>query len=708
MTDLPMRILVVDDDATARLLTSAALRKAGFDVKVADGGNDALRQFREQVFELVMLDVDMPDSSGNEVCVKMREYAGDLLPIVMVTGMDDVASIESAYHAGATDFIPKPINWALLGHRVKYLLRTYQAALDLRAAEARIAAVVEAIPDLLFELDIDGRYIDYHSSRAELLAIPPDSFIGKKVAEILPPTAAQVCLSALQEAGQKGLSIGKQFELQLPHGTFWYELSVARKATEAGTKPHFIVVSRNITERKEAEYRITRLAFFDSLTGLPNRESFLQRVDREIRRDQKNGRGLGVLFMDLDGFKNINDSLGHSAGDLILQWVADRLTDELRPSDVVARTAETPTEVELARLGGDEFTALILDVGRAEDAVFVAHRILRNMRRPFMINGREVTLTTSIGIALYPEDGEDAATLLKHADTAMYQAKALGRDNCQFYSASLTERATRRMDLQSRLRTALDRGEFSLVYQPQVEVRTGTIHSVEALLRWSHPAQGMIPPLDFIPLAEEIGLILPIGDWVLRTACMDAMRWMRDGHSIRVAVNLSPVQFRDPNLLRIVIDILEQTGLAPTFLEMEVTEGAVMEYTDANLATLRALRDLGVRIALDDFGTGYSSLSYLKRMPINNLKVDRSFVSGLPHDPENHAIVRAILAMSASLGLSVTAEGVETIEQVLALTAMDCAFLQGYFFSKPVAAKDVPALLARHWTLDGPNPGLHI
>jgi len=335
----------------------------------------------------------------------------------------------------------------------------------------------------------------------------------------------------------------------------------------------------------------------------------------------------------------------------------------------------------------------------------VARRILHHIRRPFVINGREVILTTSIGIAVYPEDGEDAATLLKHADTAMYHAKDSGRDNYQLYSASLTEQATRRMEMEARLRAALEHGEFSLVYQPQVDVRTGTIKSVEALIRWTHPVQGMIPPLDFIPLAEEIGLILPIGNWVLRTACADAARWMHDGNSVRIAVNLSPVQFRDPALVGTVADVLEQTGLAAAFLDLEVTESAVMEYTDVNLATLHALRKAGVRIALDDFGTGYSSLSYLKRMPISNLKVDRSFVSGLPHDSENLAIVRAILAMAASLGFSVTAEGVETLEQALVLKAMDCAFLQGYFFSKPVPANEIPRLLSCRWTLDGPNPG---
>jgi len=702
MMTTPARILVVDDEPTAVVLMRAALQKAGFDVCTAIDGEDALRQFRASRFDMVMLDVEMPGLTGHEVCATLRAEAGELLPIVMVTGMDDVQSIDTAYQAGATDFIAKPINWALVGHRVRYLLRGYQSSLDLRAAEARNAAVLKAVPDLLFELDIDGRYIDYHSPSSDLLAAPVEALIGKTVNEILPPAAAEVCMSALRAAHENGSSTGKQFELPLPHGTFWFELSVSRKATGDGAKPHFIALSRNITERKEAEQKILRLAYFDTLTGLPNRQFFLERVNREIQRAQKNGRKLGVLFMDLDGFKNINDTMGHSAGDLILQWAADRLQHGLRPSDMVSRAVETGGEVELARLGGDEFTAMILDVTRPEDALVVAHRILHLMRRPFVLNGREVMLTTSIGIALFPDDGADGATLLKHADTAMYHAKDTGRDNCQFYSASLTEQAMQRMELETSLRLALERGEFGLVYQPQFDVNAARIRSVEALIRWMHPEQGVIEPLDFIPLAEENGLIIPIGQWVLRTACTDAARWQRAGYGVRVAVNLSPLQFRDPNLVQTVLDALAQSGLAAELLELEITEGAVMEDSGATLATLNALRAAGVQVALDDFGTGYSSMSYLKRMPLNNLKVDRSFVQGLPHDAENFAIVRAILSLAKSLGFNVTAEGVETFEQSQALRNLACDTLQGFYFSKPVPAASIPALLTKQWSTSVP------
>jgi diguanylate cyclase (GGDEF)-like protein/PAS domain S-box-containing protein len=574
--------------------------------------------------------------------------------------------------------------------------------LDLRTANARNAAVLKAIPDWLFEIDMDGNYIDCHSPRTDLPAAPAESLIGKTISEVLPPEAAKVCKSALLEAYEKGLSSGRQFELALPHGMVWYELSVSRKATDPGHKPDFVVLARDITERKEAESQTLRLAYFDSLTGLPNRQSFLSRLSREVKIAQRDGKKLAILFMDLDGFKAINDTMGHNTGDLILQWAADRLQKEIRPYDMVSRMNDDETEVELARLGGDEFTALIPHIAKPEDALLVAYRIRDLMRLPFVLDGREVVLSASIGIAVYPEDGEDAATLLKHADTAMYHAKDKGRDNCQFYSTSLTQRAQQRLNLATNLRQALARNEFSLVYQPQFDLASGRIHSIEALIRWNHPGQGIIPPMDFIPLAEENGLIVPIGEWVLRTACTDAAQWQAAGHELRVAVNLSPVQLKDPNLVRTVLDILGQTTLVPELLELEVTESAVMENSGATLATLNALHDQGVRIALDDFGTGYSSMNYLKRMPLNNLKVDKSFVKGLPDDRENHAIVRAILSLARNLGFSVTAEGVETREQAVALKAMACDTLQGYYFSRPVAAADIPQLLTREWPLGEP------
>jgi diguanylate cyclase (GGDEF)-like protein/PAS domain S-box-containing protein len=687
------RILVIDDDPSALLLMRAALAKAGYDVVTAGDGEQGLTAFRAQHCDMVMLDVEMPGLGGFDVCAQLRGEAGDEVPIVMVTGMDDIASIERAYESGATDFIAKPIHWALIGHRARYLLRGRQALVDLRSANARSEAILRAIPDLLFEIDLEGRYLDCHTPRAELLGTSPEQLIGRTVREMLPPAAAQAWIEALQAADQHGFSTGRQFELPLPQGRLWFELSVSRKSGVDGAAPCFIVLSRDITERKDAERRIARLAYFDALTGLPNRQSFIDRVNREVERAEAANRRLGVLFMDLDGFKGINDTMGHSAGDQVLQSAAERLRQGLRASDLVSRGSNPTADVELARLGGDEFTALIVDIARPEDALAIAQRVLELMRQSFHVGGRQVLLTASIGIAVYPEDGADGATLLKHADTAMYHAKDLGHDNCQYYSATLTELAMQRMELSASLRQALERAEFSLAYQPQIDAVTGRIVSVEALIRWQHPARGTVPPLEFIPLAEENGLIVPIGQWVLRTACGEAARWQVDDRELRVAVNLSPLQFRDPDLVDVVREALAASGLAPHLLELEITESALMEDTSGTFATLSALHDLGVRVALDDFGTGYSSMGYLKRMPLSNLKIDRSFVDGLPHDADDYAIVRAILSLAKSLGLKVTAEGVETPEQARTLTKMACDVLQGYHFSKPVGAAEIAVML---------------
>ncbi len=708
MSDRPLAILVVDDDAHARLIMHAALRKSGYVVQQADSGESALAQFRAEPCDMVMLDVDMPGLGGYEVCAILRAEAGPLLPIVMVTGMDDVQSVETAYEHGATDFIAKPVNWALIGHRVRYLFRGHQTMLDLRAAEARNAAILNAIPDLLFELDIHGRYIDFRAPRTDLLAAPATHLIGRTVHQVLPAEAAAVCMAAIREALDQGISNGKQILLPLVQGSTWFELSVARKSAADSGPPNFIVLSRDITERKLAEAQIASMAYFDSLTGLPNRRSFLGRVDGEIRRAARRGGQLAVLFMDLDGFKNINDTMGHAAGDLILQGAATRLRDGLRPSDEISRPmsldAELCNDIDLARLGGDEFTALILDIEHPEDAIAVADRIGLMMRRPFALEGREVTLTTSIGIALYPQDGGDSATLLKHADTAMYHAKRSGRDNSQVYSAALTQEIVHRMDLEARLRNALDRKEFHLVYQPQIDLSTQRVHSVEALIRWNHPERGQVSPTEFIPLAEQSGLIERIGLWVLQTASTDAARWQRGGHPVRVAVNLSPLQVGKVGLPQSVLAVLAAADLAPASLELEVTEGALMENSAATRAALETLHSRGVRIALDDFGTGYSSLAYLQRMPIDNIKIDRRFIGNLLDSDESRAIVRAILAMAGSLRMQVTAEGVETLAQAQALVAMGCTRMQGFYFSHPVRAEALTDLLQRPWTLDADLP----
>jgi diguanylate cyclase (GGDEF)-like protein/PAS domain S-box-containing protein len=710
-----MQILVVDDDATARLLMRAALVKAGYEVRLATGGEDALRAFREAPADMVMLDVEMPDLNGHEVCLRLRAEAGELLPIVMVTGMDDVRSVELAYEAGATDFIAKPLNWALIGHRVRYLRRAHLAQLALLETQAALVSSQSRLDQAQALARLGGwqwsaasARIDWSGQALRLLGMAPETLPDRAAFLALVHAEDAVAVRQAWEDALAGRPYRLEFRLSIDGHISWV-LEQAQIETDAQGRVRAIVGTlQDITERKETETRIARMAYFDSLTGLPNRQSFIERLSREVRRAQRDQRQLAVMFMDLDGFKTVNDSMGHIAGDLILQQAADRLRQALRPSDMVSRDACNATEVELARLGGDEFTALVVDIARPEDVMAVADRIHAEMRVPFLIDRREVLLTASIGIALFPGDGDSAMTLLEHADTAMYHAKEAGRDNWKFYRTSMTERAQERLDLSTSLRLALERQEFTLVYQPQFDVCAGRVLSVEALIRWTHPVQGQIPPLDFIPLAEEYGLIVPIGEWVLRTACADAARWQRAGQPLTVAVNVSPLQFKDPNLVQTVRDTLAQSGLAPERLVLELTESALMEDAGATLATLHELRACGVQFALDDFGTGYSSLSYLRRMPLANVKVDRSFVSGLPADGSNQAIVQAILSMAESLGFSVTAEGVETSEQARTLTDMNCNTLQGYFIAHPVPAAEIPAIVARIVAEQRPQAALFV
>jgi diguanylate cyclase (GGDEF)-like protein/PAS domain S-box-containing protein len=441
---------------------------------------------------------------------------------------------------------------------------------------------------------------------------------------------------------------------------------------------------RDITKRKQAEERLNYLASFDPLTGLPNRTLFCDRLSQALERASWHKRSVAVLFLDLDRFKNINDTLGHAFGDLLLKGVSARLTDCVREGDTVAR------------LGGDEFVLILDNLAQEEDTRLIAQKVLSYLSSPFNLEGREFFITTSIGIALYPDDGPDYETLLKSADTAMYRAKEKGKNNYQHYSPALNAKMSERLALENDLRHALEREEFELHYQPMVEPDTGRVIGVEALIRWKRQGISMVPPSEFIPVAEETGLILPIGAWVLRAACAQNRAWQSAGlPPIQVAVNLSGVQFHQHDLVDTISKTLNETGLHPGYLELELTESIIMKSTEVTVATLRELGALGIKISVDDFGTGYSSLSYLKRFPVSTLKIDRTFVRDLTTDQDDQAIVNAIITLAHSLKLKVVAEGVETKEQLEFLQSLHCDQVQGYFFSQPLLANEVSRLLVQ-------------
>ena len=558
---------------------------------------------------------------------------------------------------------------------------------EILAARSQLQATLDAIPDLLFELDLEGRCHAYHSAHTGLPTFHSEELLGKNISDVLSPSAAEVVVSALREANEQGLSSGRQLELQLPQGTFWYELSVSRKDADPGLAPRFIVIARDTTERKTTERHILNLAHYDALTGLPNRALLADRMKVAIKRAARVLGRIAVLFVDLDRFKPINDSLGHEVGDRLLQDVAERMQAAIRSVDTVSR------------VGGDEFVVLLGEIETAEDAARVAEKIIFTLSRPYHIEEHELSLTASIGICIYPDNGSDPGILIRNADASMYTAKQSGRNRYQFYSEDMTARALERLSLERDLRGAVERGEMFLVYQPQIELETRNVIGAEVLLRWRHATQGLISPQRFIPVAEDSGMILGIGEWALYHACEQARHWRdRDVLDVCISVNVSAVQFRQADFVDVVKRTLKKSGLSPDRLELELTESVVMQGVEPALEKLRQLAALGVKVAIDDFGTGYSSLSYLRQFTVDRLKIDQSFVHDLPGNTDAEAIAAAIVAMGVNLGFRIIAEGVETEAQAAFLQGVLCKEGQGYLYAWPMTSSEFERWVAT-WKL---------
>jgi diguanylate cyclase (GGDEF)-like protein len=681
-----VQILVVDDDRLLRDIAAATLEAAGFLVRVAAGGHAAVAECGRAMPDLLIMDVDMPEGDGYQACAEIRTLPGGRdVPIVMATGHDDAASIHLAYEAGATDFVIKPINWPLLVHRVRYVLRGARTIEALRWSEQKNSALLRAIPDGILLVDRDGTIRQWLSPILGLAApsrqgAAPEQAAPQHVREVFPAASLDEALRCL-ETTLDGSASAFEFALGEPD---------QRRHLECRYLPHatgqVLAIVRDITQRKLTEAHIHRLAYFDSLTGLPNREWIGDYLGRSLREAASLRGEVALLFVDLDQFKRINDTLGHGTGDALLKQVGERLTTALSESGLPG---------QLARVGGDEFIAVLTGATRAVDAERVAERIRATLAVPFRQNGYELVVTPSIGIALFPEHGADAQTLLKNADGAMYEAKASGRNQFRLYSSVVHARAVKRLSLEMELRRAFETDALDVYYQPQYDARELKLAGAEALLRWFHPERGQIPTQDLVTVAEETGLIAEIGRWTLERVCQDLKRWRsRNLAAPAIAINVSGRDFARPDVPLRLSAVVEAARLPASLFELELTEGVLMQDVEGGQRSLQALKEFGFALAIDDFGTGYCSLNYLKRFPLDTLKIDRTFINDITRCEEDAAIVRAIIGLGHNLDLKLVAEGVETGEQLEFLRRERCDLIQGFFMSQALPAQAFERLLS--------------
>lgn len=682
--------LVVDDDETQRLLETAALKKAGFRVAQVADGAAALKALRKIEPDLIVLDVDMPRLNGFDTCREIRRMPRYRdTPVVMVTGHEDTDSINKAYQSGATDFISKPINWSLLGHRVRYILRTSQVSQGLRESEARNRAFIRAIPDAILIVNQDGKVLE------QVGGLGHQNFCLDEVPAELRRTWRRQVRYVLDSGDVQN----SEFVKGDGADKGYYEARMV-----PFMRDRTMMIIRDISAQKRANAKVYRLAFYDTLTGLPNRQSFMTRVAEAIREASNNGKQFCILYLDLDNFKRINDSLGHSIGDELLKTIAKRIDHCVRGDDFVARYGKQHADTHLARLGGDEFTILLSGLTDPDDVDAIAARIIKAVSEPVREGGREFVVTPSIGIANYPHDGEDIDTLVSNADMAMYNAKESGKNAVRAFSGTMSVRSMEYLDLEHSLRQAIGNNELELHYQPKLGLESGRITGVEALLRWTHPDRGPVSPAKFVPIAEEAGLILDLSQWVLNEACRQIKAW-EDGPlaDIPIAINLSGKQFSHSDVYQVILKALHDHKISPASLQLELTETELMRDADGTIGTLARLKKAGIAIAVDDFGTGYSSLSYLNKFPIDALKIDRSFVMDLEASGDNLSICGAIIALAHSLNLTVIAEGVETDEHKRLLTALKCNEMQGFYFARPQDAATTAEFMIEHVTAEIPG-----
>ena len=663
-------------------------------VEEAEDGARACEAVERVQPDIVLLDVGMPELDGFGACARIRGLRhGQHIPIMMITGMDDQASVSRAYEVGATDFLSKPVNFVILRQRLQQMHRALQVSRELRNERDFVSAVIDHSAALVLILDPTGRVVRFNESCVRASGLSQSEAIGKHVWD------------ALSSPDDKERERDTFERLIAERGTRNYEGSWTTKdrsrreivwsnsvlLNREGDVEHVVCTGLDITDRNQAEERVRFLASNDPLTGLPNRRLVTEHLEQAIA--SADGQPLAVLILGLDRFKDVNATWGHSAGDQLLTEVADRLAKSLRLSDVLARD-NMSLRTELGCLGGDEFTALVTGVNDTDEVRAIAERLQDGLSRPFKVQGQEFAVGASVGAALYPANGSTGEEILTNAKSAMHAAREATSESCQFYSVAMHANVSERLSLETELRQAVDRGELVLYYQPKVFTKSSDLAGAEALVRWQHPSRGLLFPASFIEVAEKTGLIVPIGEWVLRQACDQVMSWLESGlKAVPVAVNLSSVQFHVADVLERVASVLNETTLDPSYLGIEITETMIMRDMGDAHEILSRLKELGVHVAIDDFGTGYSTLSSLKDLPVQYLKIDQAFVKDLANSTKDVAIARAIIAMAHGLGLSVIAEGVESEEQLAILREEGCDQVQGFLIHEPLPSDRFAALL---------------
>ena len=685
----PESLLIVDDNEMNRDLLSRRLERKGYAVSVAENGHKTLEWIGQYDVDLVLLDIEMPGTSGLEVLKTLRQtYSPNQLPVIMVTAKVQSRDIVDALSLGANDYVTKPIDFPVALARIKTQLSHKRMVEALRESEERYALAARGANDGLWDWNLRNNEI-YFSPRWKSMLGYDEEEVGSSPEEwfkrVHPDDLPRVKEAVASHLEGRTTHCENEHRMLHQNGTYHWMLSRGLAVRDAHGKATRLAGSQtDITQGKVA----------DALTGLPNRLLFMDRLERAVKNAGRTKDYLfAVFFLDLDRFKVINDSLGHVMGDQLLIATARRLESCLRSTDAVARLSEGHT---VARLGGDEFTILLDHIKHIADATRVADRLQKELALPFNLNGQEVFTTASIGIAVSATGYVRPEELLRDADTAMYRAKALGKARYELFDPAMRDVAVASLRLETDLRKAIERQEFQNFYQPIVSLATGRIVGFEALVRWQHPDRGLVLPGDFILAAEESGMIVSIGQWVLREACRQMRAWQAQFPITApwmISVNLSTKQFKQPDLVQQIEEILRETGLESDSLKLEITESLIMDSVDSATAMLSQLKALGIQLSMDDFGTGYSSLSYLHQFPMDTLKVDRSFVSRMATNGQGTDIAHTIVILAHQLGLDVVAEGVETAEQLDQLRSLGCEYAQGYYFSRPVSGDKAEALI---------------